>query len=157
MKRILLTIAFGLAALSAAAAQSHPPELQAVIEDARQECKDADGRDVTFGPKAVRKIELTGDRRDDYIVDLHGAECDGAASLYCGTGGCNVSILVARRDGSFVTVFDGRAHSYDILSGRGPRKLRFHLHGSFCGGHGAETCAKTHRITDKPFEFKEPR
>ncbi len=131
--------------------------MQAVLEDARKECKDADGKDVTFGQNTVRKLGLTGDRRDDYIVDLHEAECDGAASLYCGTGGCNISILVARRGGSFVTVFDGRAHSYDILPGRGLRKLRFHLHGSFCGGHGAQACAKTHRITENPFAFKQPQ
>ena len=76
--------------------------------------------------------------------------------LYCGTGGCNIAILVAKPDGSFVSVFDGRVRRYDIKPGRGARQIKFDLHGGYCGKAGAYPCPKTQRITDKPFGFKEP-
>ena len=153
-----LIAAIGMAAMiSVAASESnYPREVEAVLNQARAGCKDAGGSAVTFGPETVKKLALSGHGARDYVVDLQYAACDGAASLYCGTGGCDVLILVARPDGSLVTVFDNHAHNYEILPGRGARKIRFQIHGSFCGKHGSELCVKTHRITAKPFDFKKP-
>ena len=58
------------------------------------------------------------------------------AHLFCGTGGCDLLILVALRGGALRKVFDDRVREYEILSGHDPSKLRFVLHGSYCGGHG---------------------
>lgn len=136
---------------------SHPPEVAAELEDARRTCSDAEGKGVTFGKEAVRRLDLTGDGRDDYIVDLNDAECDGASSVYCGTGGCDFVIFVAKPDGTLTRVFAQRALRYDVLPDRGSRRIRFHLHGGFCGRAGAEGCIRTRRISDRPFAFREPQ
>ena len=157
MKRVLLVLAFGFVAFASvdAAAQSYPKEVEAVLDAARAECKDADDGKATFHKDTVRKIELSGDKRDDYVINLHEASCSTFESIYCGTGGCNVTILVAKPNGSYVTVFDGRLHRYTILNKSGPRRVKFDLHGGFCGKSGPYPCAKTRTITGKPFEFKQ--
>jgi hypothetical protein len=75
MRRILLLAL--LLGLAPAAAQSpaYPPEVQIELEEARKTCLDADGKDVVIPPSAVRRIDLTGDGRDDYIIFLHEVEC----------------------------------------------------------------------------------
>ena len=134
----------------------YPPEVEEQLEHSRKECKEAGGEQVTFGPKAVRKLDLTGDKRADYIVDSREVKCDAFESLYCGTGGCNIAILVAKPDRSFVTVFDDLVRKYEIMRGRGARTIRFDLHGGYCGKAGAYACPKSRRISEKPFTFKEP-
>jgi hypothetical protein len=133
----------------------YPKEVQAVLDGARKDCRDAGGGEIKFGLGTVKKLNLTGGG-NDYVVDLHEAECEGAASLFCGTGGCNLTILAGKQDGALVEVFDGRARGYEILPGKAPRTVRFQLHGSYCGGHGNPSCYRDRRITFAPFEFKQP-
>jgi hypothetical protein len=140
------------ATLSVAAAgdAKHPGAVEAVLEEARKSCVDAGGKNLRFGPKIVRKLDLTGDGRADYIIDMQEAECDEARHIYCGTGGCELVILVAKRDGTFVTVFEETVRGYRILPGRGARSIRFRMHGGFCNRSGPDDCTMTHRITGKP-------
>jgi hypothetical protein len=133
-----------------------PPEVRELLDHARRECVEAGGKTVTFPKTIMRKIDLNGDGRPDYVVDLQDTECDEALSLYCGTAGCNVDILITGTDGKLTSVFSQRIRQYEILPGRGVKRVRFHLHGGYCGRGGTETCVKTRRMTGAPFEFKEP-
>ena len=103
----------------------YPAAVQAAFEDARDECKREGGTAVTFAPDTVRTLDLTGDGRLDYIVDLSDAECAGRSSVFCGTAGCDLDIIVALRSGRYRTVFSDRVRDYQILPGRGPRTIRF--------------------------------
>jgi hypothetical protein len=138
----------------------YPPAVQKALHDANEECDSQGGGAVTFAPDTVRKIDLTGDGRDDYIVDFRDTKCGDRESTYCGTGGCLLDILVARPDGSVRAVFDGYVRSYTIVARpmkRGAaRTIRFDLHGSYCGGFGSQTCVKEEAITATPFAFKKP-
>jgi hypothetical protein len=146
------------AAFGAAAEQArYPRELEAEFDWARKECASAGGERVEFGEAVVKKLDLTGDGRDDYIVDLNGASCVGREAVYCGTGGCDLAILVANPGGGYIKVFDQRVRGYEIKGERGPRRIRFALHGSFCGGYGNPSCYKVRKITAKPFRFVEPK
>ena len=62
----------------------------------------------------MRRIDLTGDGREDYIVDFRDTKCGDRETTYCGTGGCVMNILVTLPDGSVRPVFDGRVRSYEI-------------------------------------------
>jgi hypothetical protein len=53
-------------------------------------------------------------------------------------------------------VFSDLVRGYDILPGKGGKRIRFWLHGGYCGGGGVPSCPKTHRISAKPFAFKMP-
>jgi hypothetical protein len=106
----------------------------------------------------VRRIDLTGDGREDYIVDFRDTKCGDRETTYCGTGGCVMNILVTLPDGK--PVFDGHVRSYEIKpkpTKRGAgRTIRFDLHGNYCGGFGAQACVKEKAITATPFAFKQP-
>jgi hypothetical protein len=135
---------------------NYPTEIRRALVVADEACRRAGGSRVTLSVNAVRKLDLNGDGRDDYIVDFHEAECVGRASFFCGTGGCDLLILVALRGGALRKVFDNRVREYKVLSGRGPSKFRFVWHGSYCGSHGNPSCEKTQRITSEPFKFEQP-
>ncbi|MDN5004692.1 hypothetical protein ACFQZO_27965 [Bradyrhizobium sp. GCM10027634] len=138
----------------------YPLAVQKALRYANEECDSQGGGAVTFVPDTVRKVDLTGDGRDDYIVDFRDTKCGEREGTYCGTGGCVLDILVTRPDGSVRTVFDGYVRSYSIVAPsmkRGAaRVIRFDLHGSYCGGFGAQACVKERAITATPFTFKQP-
>lgn len=138
----------------------YPPGVQKAVRYANEECDRQEGGEVTFAANTVRKIDLTGDGRVDYIVDFQDTKCGDRETTYCGTGGCVVKILVTLPDGGVREVFEGHVLRYKIMAppmkrGAG-RIVRFDLHGSFCGGYGAQACQKTKAITATPFAFKQP-
>jgi hypothetical protein len=159
MNRVLLwlAISIGLAAPAFAQAPAYPKDVQAVLDFAKKSCLDDGGERAEFSDKDIEKVDLTGDGREDYIVHLQNAECPGNPGAFCGTGGCDMSVLIAQKDGSYVSIFDQRVRGYEIKPGRGASTIRFQLHGSYCGGHGNPSCFKSRRITGKKFEFKQPQ
>jgi len=142
------------AAWGVARADDYPREVNAAIGEARKYCEDAGGK-FSIAPSAVHRIELNGDKRDDYVLDFTDASCDGADGGLCGTGGCEISVLVALPSGKFVTVFDSPVLTWEVVAAT--HSMRFQLHGGYCGEHGGGShCMKTHRITTKPFGYKMP-
>ncbi|MBR0950579.1 hypothetical protein [Bradyrhizobium canariense] len=161
---ILLLVLFATAARADNAKPfnpaDYPPGVQKAVRYANEECESQGGGTVTFAPDTVRRIDLTGDGRDDYIVDFRDTKCSDRETTYCGTGGCVMNILVTLPDGSVQPVFDGYVRSYEIKpkpTKRGAaRTIRFDLHGSYCGGFGAQACVKERVISVAPFAFKQP-
>jgi hypothetical protein len=141
--------------------EAYPSEVRKSLRYANEECARDGGGKATFAPDTVRKLDLTGDGRDDYIVDFRDTECAGSQAVYCGTGGCTMEILVTLPSGKVRSVFNDRVRVIEILDGQGPsagpRTIRLALHGSYCGGHGNPSCYKERRITAKPFKFVEPK
>jgi hypothetical protein len=137
-------------------AGNYPPEVRKALHYANEECSAQGGGAVTFAPDAVRSLDLTGDGRDDYIVDFHDTVCAERAVAFCGTGGCVIDILLTLPNGRIRSVFSDYVRSYEILAGEGARTIRFELHGGYCGGHGNPSCIKEKRISAKPFAFKMP-
>lgn len=159
--RFPIALAVYAAALCAAAAQGakYPREIEALFEAARKSCREdmagaTDATTVTFKPAAIRKLDLSGDGRDDYIVDYGQAACDDNGAFFCGSGGCNLTILVARPNGSFVTVFDDQVLNYRLSAGPGARTITINPHHSDCAGR-RDVCVKRARITGKPLALKE--
>ncbi len=168
IKKLLLASAVLVGTFSAALAQkastqppfdaaNYPSELRKSFDTATEACHEADEGKVTFAPNTVRTVDLTGDGREDFIVSLENAKCSTFASVFCGTGGCPLDIYVALPDGSYRGVFSNQVRGYKILpaKGKGPRTIKFDMHGGFCNTHGAAECSKEQRITDQPFEFKD--
>jgi hypothetical protein len=153
----------GAAGCKTAAVRSavYPPDLRNALHFAIEECTRQGGGEVSFAPDTVRKLDLTGDGRDDYILSFGDTECAGREAVYCGSGGCLLNILVTLPDGRVRKVFGNYVRAYDIRPDPAarssvPRTIRFVLHGAFCGGHGTPSCFREHRITAKPFAFEMP-
>jgi hypothetical protein len=165
MRHLMLLLALITSAARAGEAKpfnpaDYPPGAQKALRYANEECTSQGGGEVSFAPDTVRRIDLTGDGRDDYIVDFQNTKCGDRETTYCGTGGCVMKILVTLPDGSVREVFDAYVRSYTIMPPpvkRGAaRSIRFDLHGSFCGGFGSQACVKTRTITASPFAFRQP-
>jgi hypothetical protein len=138
-------------------ASHYPAEIRKSFDTAVEACREADDGKVTFAADTVRRVDLTGDGRQDFIVSLENAKCSTFESVFCGTGGCPLDIYVALPDGNYRSVFSNQVRAYKILpsKGKGPRTIRFDMHGGYCGTYGAAECTKRQRITDLPFEFKD--
>jgi len=103
LRGFLPVLLFAGATTSSASGQqafvNYPTEIRRALVEADEICRRAGGTRVTLSVNAVRKLDLNGDGREDYIVDFHEAECVGRTSFFCGTGGCDLLILVALRGG----------------------------------------------------------
>jgi hypothetical protein len=151
----ILTITCLLTAASLAEEDQYPPEVRAVLDEAREYCSSQGGRRLELDRNAVRKVELTGQGRGDFVIDLTYTTCVDAEYAFCGSGGCDLTIVVAKRSGGYARVFSQQVNGYDVLGRRGARTIRFHLHGGFCGKSGSQGCVKRQRISEKPFAFKD--
>jgi hypothetical protein len=100
MNHLLLLLAIGAAFVTPGMAQgpAYPKDVQAVLDSARKACMDDGGTSVEFSNEDVRKVDLNGDGRDDYIVHLQNAECPGNPGGFCGTGGCDLTILLGQAE-----------------------------------------------------------
>lgn len=89
MKQVLLLLAVSCTLGVPAAAQGpgYPKDVQAVLDHATKSCREEGGTGMEFSAEDIRKIDLTGDGRDDYIVHLRNATCAERESVFCGTGG----------------------------------------------------------------------
>lgn len=132
----------------------YPMEIRKALSYGPEECKRQGGGKVIFAPDTVRRHDLNGDGRDDYVVTFEDTECTGRQSVFCGTAGCSVDFYVTLPNGKLRNVFSDRIRGYEILDAS--HVVRFELHGAYCGGAGNPSCFKERRITDKPFAFKEP-
>ncbi len=135
----------------------YPAEVQEALKYGPEECKDQGGGEVTFAPDTVRKVDLNGDGRDDYVVSFQDAECSTYPGAFCGTAGCTMDFLVTLPNGKIRSVFAARIRGYEILpAGRRGRSV-FNCTARTAAARAIPRASRSHRITGKPFEFKEPK
>jgi hypothetical protein len=152
---VALSSALLLTAPVRAQDDSFPAPIQKDLAEAMKECADYEDGKTTVNPGFVRKLDLTGNKRADYIVDQGKLKCSSFESAFCGTGGCHHLIYVTTKSGELKQVFSGMVRGYKISKGAGAKTITFHLHGGFCGQGGYYDCVKKKRITEAPFEFKD--
>jgi predicted nucleic acid binding AN1-type Zn finger protein len=73
-----------------------------IIETARKACTLEKG---TFkaSSEAVRNSDLNADGKLDEIIDEGKFSCSTASTLYCGTGGCMLHLIVGSKDYKFLS------------------------------------------------------
>jgi hypothetical protein len=111
------------------------PEAQELIDRAAADCHSFENGEFSAGD-AVTEIEL-GSQFGSVaaeLVDESKYACSSAASLYCGTGGCMLNLVV---DG---TVRAWQATGWRIIEWGPDRVLLIGRDGGWCGGAGAEVC-----------------
>lgn len=77
----------------------YPIEIRKALSYGPDECKRQGGSKATFAPDTVRKVDLTGDGIDDYIISYRDTQCAGREAVYCGTAGCTFEIHVTMPNG----------------------------------------------------------
>ncbi|WP_374525894.1 hypothetical protein [Sphingopyxis sp.] len=141
-------------AVHAQAAKAWPREVQAVYDQFKGQCQRG-GKFVPDRENFAHEVEVTGDGKPDWVVEVASLGCvvpqavrdsgegpeDG--NSYCGTAGCSVQIFGSGKKG-LTSIFNGTLRSWDVIDlGRGRKGLETSVHGTACGGTGAEVCIET--------------
>lgn len=137
-----LALALSLTALPALAQNLTPADIAALpaalqthITKATATCAELDSGLLTVNADAVTRPDLNRDGTPDWILADAGFSCSSAASLFCGTGGCDHTVLVGDTP---TQVF---AKGIDVFAGEYETALIAWVHGSLCGGDNTTQCA----------------
>lgn len=105
-----------------------------IIAQARADCRSFENGTLTLGENAIVQADLTGDGLPEEIVDSREFTCSSAASLFCGTGGCTVTVVAEGVARAFL------AKAWRIVDWNGQPILLLAVHGSDCGGTNLRRC-----------------
>ncbi len=78
----------------AAAAGGLPAPVAALIAGYAPQCRELGGKLADDQPFTLT-ADFDGDGRTDYLLDPQNLRCDGAATAFCGNGGCQISIALS--------------------------------------------------------------
>lgn len=137
-----------LAVQVANAADEPPPELVEYTEEQTAFCRDLGGApNIPSSYQTVR--DLNGDGVDDFLTNLANLECEGAASAFCGSGGCPVKAWLSEPDGGYTRFDFGLLDGVEIQDGSPLPSVLAGYHGTLCGPDriGADTCTRTWTFT----------
>ena len=107
-----------------------------VLAKERQYCGDLDDGQLDVPPSAVQSFDLTGDGNQNTVIDAGHLRCSSSESFNSGSGGSRYYLIVEEK----VTSVLARNFSVVKPFGDGFPIMVFVLHGSSCGGYGADNC-----------------
>lgn len=138
-----------------ALAEAEGGRVAEILAQARAECRadvmagdpDAPEPELDVRPAAVTWLDLDGDHeKDDAIVDFNEVMCSLNYSLWHGSGGSLIHLVLD--DAASATWTGGR---WQVMTfGRTPLVL-IGRHGGYCDGYGAQPCVQAIAITDGGF------
>lgn len=129
---------------TAARAAEWPREVQAVYDNLKQECRAEGGKFVADRAAFATQTEVTNDGKPDWIIAYAATRCTTSGySAWCGTAGCVIGIL-GSSPGGLREIFNNNLRDWKVVAVDAKRKgLETSVHGSACGGAGAEICMQT--------------
>lgn len=162
MLRHVLALSAALATIAPLAAQPRaaaptapwPREVQAIYDQFRGQCIAGGGRFIPDKARFATPVEITNDGKPDWVVEIEALDCHAterirmsdnapeSGNAYCGSAGCSVSVLVSTGRG-LVEGFDGIIRGWKVVKASGKNALETSVHGSVCGGFGADVCLQT--------------
>jgi len=114
-----------------------PEPLVAKVTTAQRSCAEFNNGEFALEWGAVVRTDLDGDLFPDWVLNESGFACSSAASLYCGTGGCESHFLIADNVTSLLT------QGWEVVSFGRHRVLLTDVHGSRCQGINPTPCVKS--------------
>ena len=129
---------------TAAHAAEWPREVRAIYDNIKQECRAEGGKFVADRAAFATQAEVTNDGKPDWIIAYAATRCTTSGySAWCGTAGCTIGILGSGPAG-LREIFNGNLRDWKVVAVDAKRKgLETSVHGSVCGGVGAEVCMQT--------------
>lgn len=110
--------------------------LEQIIDEARENCRSMDNGVFSYGEGAIHDVDVSGDGEPDVIIDSAGFNCTTAASFWCGTGGCMLSVVIDGESYGFLT------QGWEVVDLHNYRVLLLAVHGSECGGSNVRKCVR---------------
>ena len=121
--------------LSPAEIAALPTALQTRITDATANCTEMEGGTLTVDSSGLMRPDLNRDGTPDWILDEQAFSCSSAQSLFCGTAGCNTTVLVGDNATEFY------AKKTEVFQGEFFPVLIAWVHGNACDGYNYNPCA----------------
>ncbi|WP_163270571.1 hypothetical protein [Chelativorans alearense] len=88
-----------LAFAATSCAAELPPGVEAAINGYAEECTALGGTmEEDADRPRILTADLDGDGREDYVLDPSQMACEGAATAFCGNGGCNIDVALSSKD-----------------------------------------------------------
>ena len=97
-----------------------------LIETARTECARFEGGEFNATDQAITLHDFTGDGRPEEIVDASQFSCSTSASMWGGSGGTLLWVLVDEKKHEFL------AHKWRVVDVDGQKLLLLAVHSSEC-------------------------
>ena len=97
-----------------------------IVQKAKNECTKLDDGEFNATEQAITLHDLTGDGRPEEIIDASQFSCSTAASLWGGTGGTYLWLIVDGKTYEFL------AHKWQVVDVDGQNVLLLAVHSSEC-------------------------
>lgn len=134
------------------AAQAHaddlPGPVRAAVDQAKAECTAFENGELALEEGALVQVDLTGNGVLDWVVDTLHMQCSSAASLFCGTGGCQLNLIVAE-----ITT-DAQSKGWDVIDFGPNRVVLMDVHGSMCDGINPTPCVAALSWDPEALQFR---
>jgi hypothetical protein len=133
-QRVILFVATLLVATYAQAqlTKKLPLTVQREIAEMEKICREAGGKPAN-SPGLLTVTDLTGDGLPDFVIDQGVFNCEGAVSLFAGSGGSQMSVYVGDSTGQASKVFDSGSFGIKIDKTQTPAKVLVMVGGHMCG------------------------
>lgn len=109
-----------------------PAAVQRHLADMAKMCRESGGKPVN-APGLLQVADLTGDGVPDYVINDGAYNCQGAASLFSGSGGSQMAIYVTGADGRAMKAFESGAFDVKLDQSSKPAKSLVTVSGQLCG------------------------
>ena len=127
MKRAILYTALAAAVIfSAPLAAGSETTASDIVQNAKKECADMDNGKFHSTEQAITLHDFTGDGRPEEVVDASQFSCSTAASLWGGSGGTYLWVVVDGEAHEFL------AHRWRVVDMDGLNVLLLAVHSSEC-------------------------
>ena len=113
-----------------------PAAFAQILASRTAECASFESGALTVNEGAIIRTDLDGDGSADWVLDETGLACSTAASLMCGTGGCNVHFLI----GDVLT--SRLAKGWAVVPFPPMTVVLVQIHGVNCGGTNLNACVE---------------
>jgi hypothetical protein len=114
-----------------------PPEIATSAAAYLEECRSF-GTTVSPTADFITTVDLNDDNALDYVIDTDEIN----APCFCGSGGCTIEAWVSA-GGGYSKAFESNVREWQVSpKDTLPPLLLVDLHGSACGGVGADLCLK---------------
>jgi hypothetical protein len=127
MKFILYSTFVLMHFFSIAAAAGYSPAVAEIVRKAESQCAGFEGGQFHMEESAVSTYDFTGDGQPEAVVDASRFACSTAASMWGGTGGALLWVVVDGKAHEFL------AHRWKVVDMDGQNVLLLAVHSSQCG------------------------
>lgn len=118
--------------VQAQSAEKLPVTVQREIDEMTKMCLEMDGKPSKL-PGFLAEADLTGDGLPDYVIDQGAFACDGAASLFSGSGGSQMSIYVSASHREPIKAFAAGSFGVKLDRTVTPAMVFITVGGPLCG------------------------